>query len=143
MLSIEKKMSNFEKKIGRTESVDFPELEISELSAKIDTGAYGIAIHVDEVNVENDILTFVINQKKYTWDKFKTITVKSSFGRIQKRFSIFTKIKLGNQVYKFFVSLTCRKNMRHPVLIGRRFLYKFNYIVDVKQKNIYDRDKEV
>ena len=29
--------------------------------------------------------------------------------------------------------------MRYPALIGRRFLYKFDYLVDVKQKNINDK----
>ena len=71
------------------------------------------------------------------------ISVKNSFGKVQKRFSILTKMEIGNSIYKFYVSLTDRKNMRYPVLIGRRFLYKFNYLVDVTKKNINDRNKKV
>jgi hypothetical protein len=39
--------------------------------------------------------------------------------------------------------LTDRKKMKYPVLIGRRFLYKFNYLVDVTKKNVNDRNKKV
>ncbi len=132
-----------EKKIGRSEKVSFPELNIDNIKSKIDTGAYGIALHVDNIELIDNRLTFNIGDDKYSYDKFKMISVKSSFGRKQKRFSIFTKVKIGETTYKFFVSLTDRKNMRYPVLIGRRFLYKFNYIVDVRQKNIYDTTKKV
>lgn len=132
-----------EKKIGRSEKVYFPELNIEGIKSKIDTGAYGIALHVDNINLVDNILIFSIDGVEYRYSKFKTVSVKSSFGRKQKRFSIFTKLRIGDSTYKFFVSLTDRKNMRYPVLIGRRFLYKFNYIVDVRKKNIYDKSKKV
>lgn len=132
-----------EKKIGRSEKVSFPELEIENIKSKIDTGAYGIALHVDKIEVVDNKLKIVLNEKQFTYKKFKTVNVKSSFGRKQKRYSIFTKVKIGQSNYKFFVSLTDRKNMRYPVLIGRRFLYKFNYIVDVRKKNIYDSSKKM
>lgn len=134
-----------EKKIGRSEGISFPDLNIESIRAKIDTGAYGIALHVDGIEVVDDKLQFWIGDvsNRFEFDKFKTITVKSSFGIVQKRYSIMTSIKVGDTPYKFYVSLTDRKNMRYPVLIGRRFLYKFNYIVDVRSKNIYDRDKKV
>lgn len=132
-----------EKKIGRSERVSFPELGVENIKSKIDTGAYGIALHVDNIRVVDNELFFNIEDIEYKYSKYKMVSVKSSFGRKQKRFSIFTKIKIGETTYKFFVSLTDRKNMRYPVLIGRRFLYKFNYIVDVRQKNIYDTSKKV
>ena len=134
-----------EKKIGRSEGISFPDLNIDSIRGKIDTGAYGIALHVDGIEVIDDKLYFWIgkSENRFEYDKFKTVTVKSSFGRVQKRYSIMTRIKVGDSTYKFYVSLTDRKNMRYPVLIGRRFLYKFNYIVDVRSKNIYDRDKKV
>jgi len=134
-----------EKKIGRSEGISFPDLNIDSIRGKIDTGAYGIALHVDGIEVIDDKLYFWIgkSENRFEYDKFKTVTVKSSFGRVQKRYSIITRIKVGDSTYKFYVSLTDRKNMRYPVLIGRRFLYKFNYIVDVRSKNIYDRDKKV
>lgn len=132
-----------EKKVGRSENISFPELKIEDIKAKVDTGAYGVALHVDGIRHEKGILYFKIDSDEFSYDKFKMISVKNSFGEVQKRFSILTKIIIGDSIYKFYVSLTDRKNMRYPVLIGRRFLYKFNYLVDVTKKNINDRNKKV
>lgn len=131
------------KKVGRSENISFPELKIANIKAKIDTGAYGVALHVDDIKHEDGKLYFKIDSDEFFYDKFKMISVKNSFGKVQKRFSILTKIIIGDSIYKFYVSLTDRKNMRYPVLIGRRFLYKFNYLVDVKKKNINDTNKTV
>ena len=131
------------KKIGRSENISFPELKIDNINAKVDTGAYGVALHVDDIRFEEGKLYFTVDSNEFSYDKFKMISVKNSFGKVQKRFSILTKMEIGNSIYKFYVSLTDRKNMRYPVLIGRRFLYKFNYLVDVTKKNINDRNKKV
>ena len=131
------------KKLGRSEIISFPELKIGSIKAKIDTGAYGVALHVDTIRFEDGTLYFTIDSDEFSYDKFKMISVKNSFGKVQKRFSILTKMVIGDSIYKFYVSLTDRKNMRYPVLIGRRFLYKFNYLVDVTKKNINDRNKKV
>lgn len=134
-----------EKKVGRKELISIPDLGIENIKAKVDTGAYGIALHVDGLELVDDKIHFWIGEKSniFVFDKYKKIKVRSSFGREQERYSILTRIKLGDSIYKFYVSLTDRKNMRYPVLIGRRFLYKFNYLVDVRQKNLHDRNKKV
>ena len=131
------------KKVGRSEIISFPELKIENIKAKIDTGAYGVALHVDTIRFEEGRLYFTIDSDEFSYDKFKMITVKNSFGKVQKRFSILTKMIIGDSIYKFYVSLTDRKKMKYPVLIGRRFLYKFNYLVDVTKKNVNDRNKKV
>ena len=132
-----------EKKVGRIENISFPELKIEKIKAKVDTGAYGVALHVDSIKLEDGKLYFTVGNEEFSYNKFKTIIVKNSFGKVQKRFSIFTKLTIGDSIYKFYVSLTDRKKMRYPVLIGRRFLYKFNYLVDVTKKNINDTNKKV
>lgn len=132
-----------EKKIGRFEKIIFPEFDNFEANGKVDTGAFSMALHVDSLKLINDKLVFNLNNREFVYTKFKMVSVKNSFGKIQKRFSIFTKMKLGHKTYKFHVSLTDRKNMKFPLLIGRRFLYKFNYIVDVRKKNIYDTPQKV
>ena len=129
------------KYVGRTEKVSFPELGIESTEAKVDTGAYGNALHVDDIFIKENKLFFVIDDKEYIYDKYKTIVVRNSFGKKQKRFSISTKMILGEKHYKIHISLTNRKKMKYPVLIGRRFLRKFEYMVNVKRKNINDRTK--
>jgi len=133
------------KKIGRIEKISFPDLNISSLDAKVDTGAYGTALHVDGIRSRNGKLSFWIdnpNNRLY-FDKYKEIVVRNSFGKSQKRYSIMTRVVVGDSTYKIFISLTNRKDMKYPVLIGRRFLHKFNYIVDVRKKHINDRSKKV
>ena len=129
------------KYVGRTEKVSFPELGIETTDAKIDTGAYGNALHVDEIFIKDDKLVFKIEDTEYVYDKYKTIVVRNSFGKKQKRFSIVSKMVLGDKSYKVHVSLTNRKKMKYPMLIGRRFLNKFKYMVNVRKKNINDRAK--
>jgi hypothetical protein len=126
------------KKIGRIEKISFPELKIQSIDAKIDTGAFGTSIHVDGLEEVNGVLSFWIGHKSniFFYDKYKIIVVKSSFGIKQKRYSIYTKMKVGNRTFKIYVSLANRIKMKYPILIGRRFLYKFNYLVDVRKKNI-------
>ena len=34
--------------------------------------------------------------EEFSYNKFKTIIVKNSFGKVQKRFSIFTKLTIGD-----------------------------------------------
>lgn len=129
--------------LGRAEKIELPELEISEVWTKIDTGAFGNALHCDLIELIDGSLHFTINEKKFIFRKYKTAIIKNSFGEKQKRFLIFTKIMIGDKKYKVYLSLTDRKNMRYPMLIGRRFLYKFGYLVDVKKKNTYDRPKKM
>jgi len=131
------------KYVGRTEIVSFPELGIESESAKIDTGAYGNAMHVDEVFIKKERLFFRIGGIERVFEKYKTIVVRNSFGKKQKRYSIVTKMQMGGRSYKLHVSLTSRKKMKHPVLIGRRFLSKFKYMVNVRKKNINDTAKAV
>ena len=132
------------KKVGRFEKISLPELGLSSLDAKVDTGAFNIALHVDGFQVVEDKLFFWFEDgEKICFDKFKEVKVKSSFGRVQKRFLIKTKLTLGEKSHKVFISLTNRKGMKFPCLIGRRFLYKYNYIVDVKKKNIHDRSEKI
>lgn len=129
------------KYMGRSEKVSFPDLGIEAKEAKIDTGAYGNVLHVDDIFIKEDKLFFSIEEKEYIYEKYKTIVVKNSFGKKQKRFSIMTRILLGEKTYKVDISLTNRKKMKYPMLIGRRFLNKFRYIVNVRKKNINDRAK--
>ena len=132
------------KKIGRFEKVSFVGLSIKDIDAKIDTGAFNIALHVDGFEVVDDKLYFWFgDSEKICFSEYKEVKVKSSFGRIQKRYLIKTKMKLGKKVHKVYVSLTNRKNMKFPCLIGRKFLYKYGYLVDVRVKNIYDRIKKI
>lgn len=127
------------RKIGRYEKVFFPELNLK-IDSKIDTGAYSISLHVDGIYEKDNKLVFWIENENnmFSYDEFKMINVKSSFGKTQKRYSIKMIMTLGLDSFEVIVSLSDRKDMKFPCLIGRRFLNKNRFLVDVRKKNLHD-----
>lgn len=138
--------------IGRTDLLDFPELNLENLDVKIDTGAYTSSIHcheILEININGTkYLRFKVLDDTYpkyqdqiiTVRNYKSKKVRSSFGDIEERFVIRTQVILFNEEYPIELSLSDRSEMRFPVLIGRKFLNK-NFIVDPSTKNMSFRSK--
>lgn len=128
--------------IGRRETVDFPDLGLFGLVAKIDTGANTTALHCHHVRVENDVLFFRLldeshpeyQDTEHRFEKFEQKMIKSSMGESELRYIIRTRITIGKRTIRGIVSLTDRANMRYPVLIGRRLL-KSRFLVDVSKLN--------
>lgn len=56
--------------------------------------------------------------------------VKSSNGKSEDRIFVETVIELSGTKYKAELSLTDRKNMKYPMLIGRKYL-QGRFLVDV------------
>lgn len=131
------------KKIGRTEKIYFPKLNEGIIVSKIDTGAFSAALHVDYIKIEEAGLKVKIGQNTYIFSKWSELDVKSSNGKVQKRYGVKLKIQIGNKKYRIFVTLTNRKDMKFRLLIGRRFLHSNNFLVDVKKKNIHGRPKKI
>ncbi|MBP2831309.1 ATP-dependent zinc protease [Aquimarina sp. U1-2] len=128
--------------IGRTDKVDFPILELSNINAKIDTGAYTSAIHCIDIREVDKTLqcTFLdathpeYNGKKFIFKNYDMTAVKSSNGKIETRFAIRTQIQVFNRSYPITFTLSPRDDMRFPVLIGRRFL-SGKFLVDPQLEN--------
>ncbi|SOE21629.1 Uncharacterized conserved protein [Spirosomataceae bacterium TFI 002] len=125
--------------IGRKEIVELPQLQLGEIVAKIDTGAYTSSIHCVESKVEEGVLKCLFvdeNDQKtsLSFDHFKIRLVKSSNGISESRYSIHTNIRIGSELLDIELTLSDRSEMRHPILLGRKFLRK-RFLVDVSQKN--------
>ncbi len=128
--------------IGRRETIDFPELNLFGIVAKIDTGAYTTALHCHDIREENGILYFKLldpshpeyNKQEQKFTDYTQKEIKNSFGETEKRYIIKTIIKIGRRKIKSVISLTDRGTMRYPVLIGRKFL-KNKFVVDVSFLN--------
>jgi hypothetical protein len=131
------------KKIGRSEKIYFPKLNEGLIIGKIDTGAFSAALHVDSIKVIESGLQVKISNNTYIFHQWSEVEVKSSNGKSQKRYGIKIKMRLGKKNYRIFVSLTNRKNMKFPLLIGRRFLQENGFIVDVNRKNLHGRPKKI
>ena len=124
--------------IGRREKIDFPQLGLSGIIAKVDTGAYTSALHCDEILEKNGVLYFTplgpadigYKGEQFVFTEYDQKEIRNSFGEVEKRFVIKTTIKIGRKRIKALISLTDRGKMRYPVLIGRKLL-KNRFIVDV------------
>ncbi len=138
--------------IGRKDMIDLPDLGLSDIEAKIDTGAYGCALHCHKMEViqkdGEDVLSFEVldphhpefEGTTFYSKKFNEKIVKNSGGQSENRFTIQSQLVIFNESYDVEFSLTDRKNMKYPVLIGRKFLAG-KFIVDVKQKDISFKEK--
>lgn len=124
--------------IGRREKIDFPELRLSGIIAKVDTGAYTSALHCDEIFEKDGSLYFTplgpldsgYKGEQHSVTEYHQKEIRNSFGEVEKRYIIKTTIKIGRKRIKALISLTDRGKMRYPVLIGRKLL-KNRFIVDV------------
>lgn len=133
--------------IGRKDFIDLPEWKLFNIEAKIDTGAYGNAIHchlIEIIKNENgESLRFQLldpghpeyEDHYYYTEDFEKKIVKSSSGQTEQRFAIKTRVKIFNKTYATYFSLTDRSEMKNPVLLGRKFL-RNRFMVDVNQKNL-------
>lgn len=128
--------------IGRREHVDFPELGLINITAKIDTGAYSSALYCHEIKEENGTLIFRLlhpsfsnyDPREHRFSEYGQKKIKNSFGEIEIRYTIKTIVKIGGRRIKSVLSLTDRRDMRYPVLIGRKLL-KNRFIIDVSLIN--------
>ncbi|HEV7230863.1 MAG TPA: RimK/LysX family protein [Bacteroidia bacterium] len=129
--------------IGRREQIDFPDLGLQDITAKIDTGAYTTALHCHDIQVRDGVLYFKLlspghpssSNMEHSIREFSQKDIRNSFGETEKRYVIKTRLRFGRRVVKSVISLTNRGTMRYPVLIGRRLL-KNRFVVDVSQLNI-------
>jgi hypothetical protein len=136
--------------IGSKEYIDFPELGLMNIAAKIDTGAFSTALHCHDIHEQNGLLYFKLldpthpeyNEQQQVFKSFSQKEIKNSFGESELRYIIKTKVRVGRRTIKSVISLTNRGTMRYPVLVGRRLL-KNRFIVDVSKEFIAQLNKKL
>jgi hypothetical protein len=124
------------KNIGWREWLEFPELGIRFIKAKVDTGARTSAIHAFELERYSEdgvpMVRFGLHpvQKSNDVKLFCTArvtderVVADSGGHREKRVVITTPVRLGDQEWPIELTLTNRDTMRFRVLLGRTALSK-------------------
>ena len=134
--------------IGRVERVNFPEWELFDIDAKIDTGAYTSSLHCHHIHVFKknnkryvrfnllDPSHEIYNEKLFELPVYKSKKIKSSNGLSEKRIIVKTTIQIANKNLQAELSLTDRSKMRYPVLIGRKLIRKGHFLVDVARTYI-------
>lgn len=133
------------KTIGRLESIDFPDWELFDIDAKIDTGAYTSSLHCHHIESYDSegkrMVRFNLldpshetyNEKLFKLPVHKTKVVRSSNGLTEERIIVKTNVKIFDSVFEAQLSLTDRSEMRYPVLIGRKLINN-RFLVDVSKK---------
>lgn len=118
--------------VGALEVCDLPQLEITKLHMRVDTGAQTSSLHVDNIEefkkdgqlwVSFDIHPDVHNVATVVRRQAKvhdTRVVKSSSGDKQQRHVIETQIVLGGQSWAIYLTLTDRSSMTYLMLLGRQ-----------------------
>lgn len=144
--------SKTRKIIGRREWVSFPELDLFNIEAKIDTGAYTSSLHCKELKqfTKNGLeyVSFLLidfensnfDSKIIDWPVYKIKSVKNSFGQAEDRIVIKTKLDFFDKVYEVELSLADRSAMDYPVLLGRKLLKK-RFLVDSSKVHYADQKK--
>lgn len=130
--------------IGWREIVALPELGISQVKAKIDTGARSSALHAFHLKSfqrdGKEWLSFQVHP--YQRDNHYTVTaeaeildwreVRNSGGHAQLRPVIETIIELGEHKWAIELTLTNRDVMGFRMLLGRQAIRR-KFVVDVDQ----------
>lgn len=134
--------------LGRYDRVDLPELNLYSIHAKIDTGAYTCSLHCHKAEVVNGNLEFILLDEehpeftgmKFVFKEFEIRNIRNSFGEVEKRFVIITKIKIFNEDITAEFSLSNRGSLKFPILIGRKIL-RNRFLIDVKKINLSYKEK--
>lgn len=128
--------------IGATEYVTID--DISDVPAKIDTGADSSAVWASKIDMEKDgTLVFVLFDEKspfYTGKQIKTKDyraklVRSAHGDVQFRYRVTLPVVINGKSFETTFTLANRARNNFPILIGRRTL-DGNFLVDVSQMKI-------
>ncbi len=137
-----------EKKIiGRKEKISLPELGLSLVWAKIDTGAYTSSVHAENLREEwvdgRKVLKFqpllpgheAFTGETVTFTNYREKIVKNSFGQTEVRYLVETIIRIAGEEYPAEFTLSDRSNMKNAILLGRKILTN-RFLVDVSGANL-------
>jgi hypothetical protein len=132
--------------IGRQELCDLPQLGLTEIRARIDSGAKTTALHAYNIEViETDGKTGLIKFNTHPENRRRKdgpiITVPfidhrkviSSNGIKEERYIVRLDIVIGGQLINTDVTLTSRHKMTFPLLLGRNTLIQGKFLIDVSK----------
>lgn len=126
--------------IGHIENIELPELGISQLTVRVDTGAQTSSLHVDNIQRisinSKPAVAFDIHPEIHDVDKVVQCQallhdvrkVKSSNGIAEQRYVIKTPAVLGDHTWDIEITLTNRADMTYLMLLGRQALDNHFYI---------------
>lgn len=132
--------------IGRSEELHFIGIDLRNIPAKVDTGAYRSAIHASDIvlNKDTGVLSFnlltghpVCGIAEHTVQTkgFNKVVVENSFGHGENRYEVKLRVKLASKVFTAQFTLANRSKKVYPVLLGRKLL-SHRFIVDSSNSSL-------
>ncbi len=128
--------------IGRAERIDFPQLDLKRVPAKIDTGADASSIWATgsvDSRGKLDVVFFgpespFYDGKIHVFPKsaYSITRVSSSFGHREVRYKLKLKIKVNGRTINGSFTLADRSKKLYPILLGISLL-RNKFVVDVSK----------
>ena len=127
--------------IGRLETISLPELAITDIQVRVDTGAKTSSLHVDNIvkfkKNGKIMVKFDLHPDVYNVEEIVSCEspihdirrVKSSNGTSEQRYVILTEVQLGDINWSIEITLTDRSDMSYLMLFGREAIGK-KFLVD-------------
>lgn len=132
--------------VGWMEHIALPELGLSDIKAKFDTGARTSALHATDIETfmrdGSEWVRFNVQisndtpQRQLEAPVYDTRHIKNTSGVPQERIVIRTPIVIAGRRWPITVSLTDRSNMRLPMIVGRTALKKQNIAVHTRKTKL-------
>ena len=124
--------------IGSTELIAFPDFQLENVPAKVDTGADSSAVWASNITLDGETLSYSLfgpGSVFYTGELIRTSTyrvtrVRNSFGHQEFRYKVKLRAKVGNKRLLSWFTLADRSKNTFPILLGKNFL-KTRFVVDV------------
>ena len=127
--------------IGRLETITLPELAITDLQVRVDTGAKTSSLHVDNITKIKKkgkiMVKFDLHPDVHNVENVVTCEaplhdirkIKSSNGTSEQRYVIATPVQLGSENWTIEITLTDRSDMNYLMLFGREAIGE-RFLVD-------------
>ena len=138
--------------IGWREWMALPEIGITRIKAKIDTGARSSALHAFDIETlkidGKSMVKFKVHPQQRDTSKTVIATaklidernVRSSSGKAELRPVILTEVNLMNKIWQIELTLTNRELMGFRMLLGRQAVRGI-FLID-PSKSYLDRDSK-
>jgi hypothetical protein len=139
-------------RLGWTERVNLPDLGLSQIAAKIDTGARTSALHIVSMRptaasllspvrgarpseIRDRLLVVLAKGATIEIDVEDWVFVRDTSGRRERRPVVVTTLHIGRMRRTIRLGLTDRGDMRYPLLVGRTALPP-GTLVDPNARNL-------
>lgn len=132
--------------IGWIEHLDLPQLGLTQIKVKVDTGARTSALHATYIYTfwrdGIEWVRFVVplddseNGPEVEAPVHDRRIIKNTSGMSEERITIRTKMRLAGRSWTIPVSLTDRSDMRLPMILGRTALKGHNIAVHTRRANL-------